>query len=401
MSDDQTRRGHRAEDEADPWLRHEVEPTDPADAQRGQDAGTEDDGWLRHDTGHIHEDQTHEAGPVRSSGDAHDTGHAHHASDAAHPQSPADEQPGAPADGPGPGAPAVSRGSRHAQRRDRHGPAPRSEDWNVYAAAAPAPGDETGDDRRRATRRHGIGAMLGAAGREFVIVVGMALVLSFVVKTWLLQAFYIPSGSMEDTLVLNDRVIVSKLTPGPVDLKRGDIVVFADPGGWLDVMPKAEHGPVVTAVRQGLMFVGLLPDDAENHLIKRVIGLPGDRVRCCDEGERLTVNGAPLLEPYLKPGDAASSQDFDITVPQGSVWVMGDHRSDSSDSRFHDPSGTGADGSVPQSLIVGRAVALVWPLEHLTWLSNPKATFAKVPAAGAGGQESSPSSTATPTGDGR
>ena len=401
MSDDQTHGGHRAEDDVDPWLGHEVEPTDPAADQRGRDAGTSDDGWLPHGTGPTHDDQTHEAGPVRSSDDAHDTGHAHHASDPAHPQSPADEQPGAPAGGPGPGAPAASRSARHTQRRGGHDPAPTSEDWDDYAAAAPAPGDEPGDERRRATRRHGIGAMLGAAGREFVIVVGMALVLSFVVKTWLLQAVYIPSGSMEDTLVLNDRVIVSKLTPGPVDLKRGDIVVFADPGGWLDVMPKAEHGPVVTAVRQGLMFVGLLPDDAENHLIKRVIGLPGDRVRCCDEGERLTVNGAPLLEPYLKPGDAASSQDFDITVPQGSVWVMGDHRSDSSDSRFHDPSGTGADGSVPQSLIVGRAVALVWPLDHLTWLSNPETTFAKVPAAGAGGQEPSPSSTATPTGDGR
>jgi signal peptidase I len=222
--------------------------------------------------------------------------------------------------------------------------------------------------------------MVKAATKEFVIVIGMALVLSFVVKTWLLQAFYIPSGSMEDTLVLNDRVIVSKLTPGAFELKRGDIVVFSDPGDWVEPLPKAEHGPVVTAVRQGLMFVGLLPNDSEDHLIKRVIGLPGDRVVCCDEGERLTVNGTPLVEPYIKPGDAPSSMDFDITVPEGSVWVMGDHRSDSSDSRFHDPAGTGEDGSVPQSLVVGRAVALVWPLDHLTWLSNPKATFAKVPA---------------------
>lgn len=241
--------------------------------------------------------------------------------------------------------------------------------------------EESRTSRRRGTgRRRGAAAVLGAAGREFVIVVGMALILSFVVKTWLLQAFYIPSGSMEDTLVLNDRVIVSKLTPGPFELHRGDIVVFADPGNWLETVPEAKHSSAVTAIRKTLMFVGLLPDDAENHLIKRVIGLPGDRVACCDEGERLTVNGVPLNEPYLKPGNAPSSQDFDIRVPAGSVWVMGDHRSDSSDSRFHDPSGTGSDGSVPESLIVGRAVALVWPLDHLTWLSNPTSTFAKVPS---------------------
>ena len=101
--------------------------------------------------------------------------------------------------------------------------------------------------------------MLGAAIKEFAIVVGMALVLSFIVKTWLLQAFYIPSGSMEDTLVLNDRVIVSKLTPGPIDLKRGDIIVFADPGQWLDEVPPGERGPVATVVTDTLTFVGLLP----------------------------------------------------------------------------------------------------------------------------------------------
>jgi signal peptidase I len=224
-------------------------------------------------------------------------------------------------------------------------------------------------------------AVLGAAVKEFAIVVGMALVLSFIVKTWLLQAFYIPSGSMEDTLVLNDRVIVSKLTPGPIDLKRGDIIVFADPGQWLDEAPKAEQGPIATVVTDTLTFVGLLPDNSENHLIKRVIGLPGDHVVCCDEGGRITINGTAIKEPYLKPGDAASEQDFDITVPSGRVWVMGDHRSNSADSRAHDgPENNGSQGSVDERLIVGRAVALVWPLDHLTWLSNPTATFATVPA---------------------
>ena len=243
-----------------------------------------------------------------------------------------------------------------------------------------------GDAGERPARRGGddnVGglAVLGAALKEFAIVVGMALVLSFIVKTWLLQAFYIPSGSMEDTLVLNDRVIVSKLTPGPVDLKRGDIIVFADPGQWLDETPAAKQGPVATVVTETLTFVGLLPDNAENHLIKRVIGLPGDHVVCCDEGGRITINGTAIKEPYLKPGDAASEQDFDVTVPSGRVWVMGDHRSNSADSRAHDgPENNGSQGSVDERLIVGRAVALVWPLDHLTWLSNPTATFANVPA---------------------
>jgi signal peptidase I len=376
VSDDPTRRGA-----SDPWLRHELE-----DEPGGRDARQADEAWLRHDL----------TDPAGADG----------AGPAAGPV-PAADAAGATA-AYRPTGPAEDTTDPDRVGRTRPLPVVR-DDWAVYAAAAPAvPEEEPQESRREArarrereaketkeardreprrstNRRHGFGAMLGAAGRELVIVVGMALVLSFVVKTWLLQAFYIPSGSMEDTLVLNDRVIVSKLTPGPFDLKRGDIVVFADPGDWLDSVTPPEQGPVVTTVRKGLMFVGLLPDDAENHLIKRVIGLPGDRVVCCDEGERLTVNGVPLVEPYLKPGDAPSAQEFDIRVPEGSVWVMGDHRSDSSDSRYHDPSGTGEDGSVPESLIVGRAVALVWPLNHLDWLSNPRATFAKVPDAPTGG----------------
>jgi signal peptidase I len=238
-------------------------------------------------------------------------------------------------------------------------------------------------------------SVLGAAVKELVIVVGMALVLSFIVKTWLLQAFYIPSGSMEDTLRIDDRVIVSKLTPGPIDLRRGDIIVFADPGNWVEAPVSQPQGTVSGVVRDALTFVGLLPDTAENHLIKRVIGLPGDHVVCCDVGGRLTINGAPVKEPYLKAGNAASEQDFSITVPPGRVWVMGDHRSDSSDSRFHDgPKQNGSSGSVDESLIVGRAVALVWPLDHLSWLSNPSATFATVPAPSA--QKSGAPSTTTP-----
>ncbi|QKE86026.1 signal peptidase I [Arthrobacter sp. NEB 688] len=208
----------------------------------------------------------------------------------------------------------------------------------------------------------------------------MAMVLSFVVKTWLLQAFFIPSGSMEDTLLVGDRVVVSKLTPGPFDLKRGDVVVFEDPGGWLGEVPPTPRTGVSGTIHDALVFVGLLPSESEDHLIKRVIGLPGDRVVCCTDQRQLSINGKAVDEPYLKAGDVASSITFDITVPAGHVWVMGDHRSDSEDSRYHDESGDGSDGSVPISRITGRAVGVVWPFSRLDWLSDFPQTFSGVPA---------------------
>ncbi len=229
-------------------------------------------------------------------------------------------------------------------------------------------------------------ARSGAFGllRETVLVVGIALILSLVIKTFLVQAFYIPSGSMENTLLRGDKVIVSKLTPGPFDLKRGDIVVFKDPGGWLDPTVPTQRSKIGGALHDGLTFIGLLPNDADDHLIKRVIGLPGDHVVCCNTKGQLTVNGVAITEPYIYPGNAPSDKDFNITVPAGKIWVMGDHREISRDSRFNDPGGTGRDGSVPIDLVVGRAVVIVWPLSRAGWLSVPNATFAKVPAATAG-----------------
>ena len=219
--------------------------------------------------------------------------------------------------------------------------------------------------------------------RETVIVVGMALLLSLIVKTWLMQAFYIPSESMENTLLKGDRVIVSKLTPSPIDLKRGDVIVFSDPDHWLPPTVPVERPPLAAALHRTLTFVGLLPSDEGTHLIKRVIGLPGDHVVCCDSNRKLTVNGVPVTEPYLFPGDEPSFHKFDIAVPPGRVWVMGDHRSASADSRPHDEGSGGAKGSVPESLIVGRALSVVWPIPHWAWLANPSETFAKVPAAAA------------------
>lgn len=237
--------------------------------------------------------------------------------------------------------------------------------------------------------------------RETVLVLVLALVLSSLVKTFLVQPFWIPSDSMNDTLIRDDRVVVSKLTPGPFALARGDVVVFEDPGHWLDdlVPPPRDQGLGQT-IKDGLSWVGILPSQEDNHLIKRVIGLPGDHVRCCSIDGRLEVNGTAVTEPYLFPGDKPSTMPFDIRVPEGKVWVMGDHRSNSRDSRYNDtspdtpegapglPSGedsrdprdhTGFYGSVPIDRVVGKAVGIVWPLARATGLGGGDA-FSGVPA---------------------
>lgn len=235
---------------------------------------------------------------------------------------------------------------------------------------AAGPGDDPGSGRT-------VGQALWAGVREVAIVLGSAMVLSLLVKTFLVQPFHIPSGSMENTLVKDDRVVVSKLTPHLVSLSRGDVVVFSDPDHWLGDLPDVARSPLSRL----LIFLGLAPDDSNDHLIKRVIGLPGDTVVCCDKDGRVAVNGVSITEPYLKPGDTPGGgrPAFSVTVPAGRVWVMGDHRSDSSDSRLHDD-GTGAKGSVPIDKITGRAVAVVWPVDHITWLAAPERVFGSVPA---------------------
>ncbi len=213
--------------------------------------------------------------------------------------------------------------------------------------------------------------------RETFLIVGGALVLSLLIKTFLAQAFFIPSASMQDTLVEGDRVVVSKLTPGVFDLKRGDIVVFRDPGGWLG--PGAGDESAGSALTDVLTFVGLLPADAGEHLIKRVIGLPDDTVECCDAQGRIRVNGSPIDEPYLKPGSVPSESTFSVIVPEDRLWVMGDNRQNSQDSRAH--LGRPGGGTVPIDEVVGRAVLTMWPLDRVTALRNPADTFEAVPEA--------------------
>ena len=215
--------------------------------------------------------------------------------------------------------------------------------------------------------------MLGAL-TEIVVVVATALVLSLLIKTFLVQAFSIPSESMEDTLLIGDRVMVSKLTPGPYELHRGDVVVFTDPGGWLgDSGAAADKTPLVAL----LTFVGLLPENYGEHLIKRVVGLPGDTVACCDAQGRLTVNGVSVDEPYLRAGNVPSDQPFSITVKPGNLWVMGDNRSQSADSRSHLYIN---DGQVPVEDVVGKAFMVAWPLSRFGPVPDHHEVFAKVPA---------------------
>jgi signal peptidase I len=224
-----------------------------------------------------------------------------------------------------------------------------------------------------------------SALKEIPLLIVVALGIALVLKTFLVQAFVIPSGSMEQTIRIQDRVLVDKLTPWfGSKPQRGDVVVFKDPGGWLQNDPNAslkEDPVVVKQIKQGLTFIGLLPSDDEQDLIKRVVAVGGDTVKCCDQDGRVTVNGVPLIESYLNPGNAPSAQSFEVAVPPGRIFVMGDHRSNSADSRAHlDEEGQ---GTVSVDEVVGRAMVIAWPVKHWTGLGEPE-TFASVPDPRAG-----------------
>jgi signal peptidase I len=218
--------------------------------------------------------------------------------------------------------------------------------------------------------------------KEIATVVAIAVILSFLIKTFLFRAFYIPSESMVNTLDINDRIFINLLVPEPIALERGDIVVFKDAQGWLEETPKREPGPFKW-LQDGLVFVGLLPDDNEQHLVKRVIGLPGDRVACCDPQGRITVNGVPLDEPYINPAEAPTPQAFDIVVPSGKIWVMGDNRNHSADSRKHqDANG----GFINLEDVEGKATVIAWPFNRWQVLDNHSEVFRGVPGSTSAGK---------------
>ncbi|GAB3605119.1 signal peptidase I [Conyzicola nivalis] len=202
--------------------------------------------------------------------------------------------------------------------------------------------------------------------RDILIILAVALLASFLIKTFLVRSFFIPSGSMENTLMVDDRILVNQLAPDLVPLANGDVVVFEDPGGWLPTA-EVETNPLETV----LSAVGLAASDPNNHLIKRVIGLPGDVVACCDPFGHLTVNGVPLEEPYIAlptENSASAPATFEVTVPDGMIWVMGDNRYNSKDSVFHrdEPAG----GFVPVADVVGTAFVITWPTNRWSFLGN-------------------------------
>jgi len=226
---------------------------------------------------------------------------------------------------------------------------------------------------RRTARKSGWKVLL----RDVVVIFVIAVLVSFLIKTFVARSFYIPSGSMENTLQINDRIIVNELQPSVFPLQRGDVVVFKDPGGWLPAAAPQTGNPIQQGVGAVLDFVGLGASDSDQHLVKRLIGLPGDHITCCNALGQMSVNGVPLKEPYvLLPAgqQAVSAKPFDVTVPAGKVWVMGDNRYNSADSRYHmdDPT----KGFVPMSDVVGRAFVVSWPVSHWSWLSNYPETFA-------------------------
>ena len=218
---------------------------------------------------------------------------------------------------------------------------------------------------------------LGSWAKEVLIIVAVALLLSFLIKTFFFRAFFIPSGSMENTLEIDDRIFVNQLVPEPFELKRGDVVVFRDTQAWL---PGLATGTANSNwFKDALVFVGLSPDESQQHLVKRVIGLEGDRVICCDAEGRITVNGEPLDEPYLFPGANPSDMPFDVTVPEGKIWVMGDHRNASADSRANTDKPGG--GFIDVDDVEGKAAVIAWPLDRMGFLGNYPDVFADVPDA--------------------
>ncbi|MEU9487747.1 signal peptidase I [Streptomyces decoyicus] len=241
--------------------------------------------------------------------------------------------------------------------------------------------------------------------KEIPILVGVALAIALVLKTFLVQAFVIPSGSMEQTIKIGDRVLVDKLTPWfGSKPTRGDVVVFKDPGGWLkgEQTKPADTGGAFQPVKDAMTFIGLLPSADEQDLIKRVVAVGGDTVKCCDKQGKVTVNGTPLTEPYVHPGNPPSTLKFTVNVPTGRIFVMGDHRSNSADSRFHldEP----YRGTVSEDGVVGRAVVIGWPFSHWRRLEEPDtfttvhdAPGAKASAAGVPHRLSTESLTVLPT----
>ena len=208
--------------------------------------------------------------------------------------------------------------------------------------------------------------------KDYGSIILYALIIAFVIKTFLIRGFYIPSGSMENTLQVNDRVFINVAGSYFSEPKRGDVVVFKDSQGWIPTQQKGSN-----PIQSGLSFVGILPDTSSNYLVKRVIGVGGDHIVADGKG-KITVNGVEITEPYLHPGSNPSDIAFEVTVPEGKYFMMGDHRDRSGDSRFHL-----ADNHayIDKSDIQGVVFVIAYPLNHFGLLEDQSKVFENVPNA--------------------
>jgi signal peptidase I len=233
----------------------------------------------------------------------------------------------------------------------------------------PVPGSPVAaGDRARATERK---------SRWWPYVV-LGVVLVILLRAFVVQSFSVPSGSMEPTIEPGDRILANRLVRRD-DVHRGDIVVF----DGTEAFPVSGSEPPSGAIATGLRaLAGLLTVDTGTDYVKRVIGLPGDRVTCCDAQGRVQVNGVGVDEPYLMPGVAPSDLTFDVVVPEGHLWVMGDHRSASGDSRSY--LGRPGGGMVPGDAVIGQATVRYWPPGRLGSLGGPGPLSTVPSPAGAG-----------------
>lgn len=269
----------------------------------------------------------------------------------------------------GPGAAAGPRGDIEGSRRSGGpalDPAPERDSSRTSGSGRGTDRPGPGGRAHRIGRRSGRGSF----ARELPFLVLVAFLLALLIKAFLVQAFWIPSGSMERTLLINDRVLVNKVVYRFRDVHRGEIVVFNGDGTGFQraeayVKPPSNAFERVLRNLQNLLGLGA-PSDKD--FIKRVIGVGGDTVQCCDTAGRVTVNGGPLQEPYVFDNSPVSggptARTFGpVKVPEGQLWVMGDHRGESADSRVN--------GTVPESKVVGRAFVRVWPVSRVALLRVP------------------------------
>lgn len=234
---------------------------------------------------------------------------------------------------------------------------------SIEAAAQDATTASTDKPRGGKRRRE------NSAVKEYTLIILYAVLIAFLLKTFIVRGFYIPSSSMEDTLQINDRVFVNVAGGLFTEAERGDIVVFKDTQGWMPVPTSSNP------VRDALAFVGVMPDSSSNYLVKRVIGVGGDHIVGTADG-RITVNGVEIDETYLKPGVSSTELPFDVIVPQNSYFVMGDNRSNSADSRYHIQTGT---EFINDADVVGEVFVVAWPLSSFTFVGGASDVFADVP----------------------